>query len=232
MTLPTLYAARSDVRAEDLPRVEKWYADRHAPDLLGAGFYSSHVYYSEVGSPLICNLYEIPGAALFDTDAYRAVAARDVEGPAVIALMTNRSNTIYAQVLTAGVPAPARSWATGDRTGALGAPCIATVRFEAPAGAEGRLLEWYRAEELPRQAARPGFRAARVCRRDGRHPTAPTRDPGWFVITEWDRVDAGRAALEALGDQARLARGAGAPVTAFQVNLGRLRMRFLGSDGP
>jgi hypothetical protein len=231
MTLPTLYTARSDVRAEDLARVERWYETRHAPDLLAAGFYSAQVFYSEIGAPLVCNLYEIPGRALFETPAYKAVAARDVEGPEVIALLSSRSNTIYAQVLTAGVPMPRASWASGDRTGGLEAPCIGTVRFDVPPDAEARLLQWYRTHELPRQQQRPGFRAARVCRQDGLHPTAASRDPRWFVITEWESVAAARADADALGAEARYAAGIVAPVTAFQLNVGRRRMRFVAPAG-
>jgi len=86
--LPTIYTARSDVETANLARVEDWYARRHAPDLIRAGFYSAQVYYSEVGTPRICNLYEIPGPDLFATQGYRDVAAKDTEGPAVIALLT------------------------------------------------------------------------------------------------------------------------------------------------
>ena len=118
--LPTIYTARSDVETAHLARVEDWYARRHAPDLIRAGFYTAQVYYSEVGTPRVCNLYEIPGPELFVTQGYRDVAAKDTEGPAVIALLTSRSNTIYDQVLTVNVPAdgptgrraggPAASW--------------------------------------------------------------------------------------------------------------------------
>ena len=64
---PTIYTARSDVETANLARVEDWYARRHAPDLIRAGFYTAQVYYSEVGTPRICNLYEIPGPELFAT---------------------------------------------------------------------------------------------------------------------------------------------------------------------
>src|SRR5262245_23847003 len=118
-SLPTIYTARSSMRAEDRARVDDWYTRRHAPDLIAAGFYTVQVHESRVGSPLICNLYEIPGPELFVTPAYRAVAANDAEGPAVIGLLTDRSNTAYEQVWTAGVPRPAGDWSAGDRTGAV-----------------------------------------------------------------------------------------------------------------
>jgi hypothetical protein len=52
-SLPTIYTARSDVDAAHLARVEDWYARRHAPDPVRAGFYTAQAYYSEVGSPLV-----------------------------------------------------------------------------------------------------------------------------------------------------------------------------------
>ena len=52
-SVPTIYTARSDVDAAHLARVEDWYARRHAPDLIRAGFYTAQAYYSEVGSPLV-----------------------------------------------------------------------------------------------------------------------------------------------------------------------------------
>ncbi len=136
--LPTIYTARSDVETAHLARVEDWYARRHAPDLIRAGFYTAQVYYSEVGTPRICNLYEIPGPDLFVTQGYRDVAAKDTEGPAVIALLTSRSNTIYDQVLTVNVPAVDVDWAAGGRAGGVVAPALSTVRFELRGGGRGR----------------------------------------------------------------------------------------------
>src|SRR5262245_7649342 len=186
--LPTIYTARSDVESANLARVEDWYARRHAPDLIRAGFYTAQVYYSEVGAPRICNLYEIPGPELFTTQAYRDVAAKDAEGPAVIALLTSRSNTIYDQVLTVNVPGASADWAGGGRAGAVTAPVVSTARFDLPPADEAALLDWYRSREFPRLQRQPGFMAGRVCRQGGPHPVAPSRDPRWFVINEWDGV--------------------------------------------
>ena len=219
--LPTIYTARSDVDAAHLARVEDWYAQRHAPDLIRAGFYTAQTYYSEVGSPRICNLYEIPGPELFATQGYRDVAATDTEGPAVIALLTSRSNTIYDQVLTVNVPAADVDWAAGGRAGGVVASALSTVRFELPEVDEGALLEWYRSREFPRLQDQQGFRAGRLCRQGPPHPVAPSRDPRWFVINEWEGVMAAMAdgttkdvlARHEAGFQGRLGR--------FAYNVGR-----------
>jgi hypothetical protein len=226
-TLPTIYTARSDVDGAHLARVERWYAERHAPDLIRAGFHTAQVYYSEVGTPRICNLYEIPGPELFGTEAYRSVAAHDPEGPAVVALLTSRSNTIYDQVLTAGGADGA-----GAVTGWVRAPYLSTVRFDVPAADEGALLGWYQSTELPRLTARPGFLAGRLCRRGPPHPTAASHDPGWLAITEWSE----RAAVIADGTPAevaaRLQAALAGRVTRLAYNVGRRHFRLARASVP
>jgi hypothetical protein len=227
--LPTIYTARSDVDSANLARVEDWYARRHAPDLIRAGFYTAQVYYSEVGTPRICNLYEIPGPALFDTPAYRAVAAEDTEKPAIIALLTNRSNTIYDQVLTVNVPTSSADWASGDRTGGVTATALSTARFDLPEAAEAELLEWYRTREFPRLQSRPGFRAGRLCRQGPPHPVAPSRDPRWFVINEWESVMAAMADGTPRDAQARHEAAFRGRLARFAYNVGRRRFQLTGT---
>jgi len=224
--LPTIYTARSEAPAEHQDRVDDWYVHRHAPDLLRAGFYSAQVYHAEVGSPLVCNLYEIPGHDLFQTQPYRDVAAKDTEGPPLIALLTGRSNTAYDQLVTVGIPAPIGDWSRGDRTGGVDAPAISTVRFDLPEGDERALLEWYERGEGPRLRSRRGFRAGRVCRRGPPHPVAASRDPGWFVINEWD--DVGAALADGLADAAEARYAAAFPgrLSGFLYDVGRRTLRL------
>lgn len=225
-SLPTIYTARSDVESAHLARVEDWYARRHAPDLIQAGFYTAQVYYSEMGSPRICNLYEIPGPALFLTQGYRDVAAKDVEGPEVIALLTNRSNTIYDQVLTVNVPSGDSDWAAGGRAGAVTASALSTLRFDAPPAAEPALLDWYRTHEFLRFQGRPGFRAGRLCRQGPLHPAAPSRDPRWLAILEWDGVSAALADETATEATARLETALPGHVSRVAYNVGRRHFRL------
>ena len=224
--LPTIYTARSDVDGAHLARVEDWYARRHAPDLIHAGFYTAQVYYSEVGSPRICNLYEIPGPELFLTAGYRDVAAKDAEGPEVIALLTSRSNTIYEQALTANVAMPDRDWAQGDRAGGVMAPALSTVRFDVPGVDDGGVVEWYRTREFPRLQGQSGFRAGRLCRQGPPHPVAPSRDPRWLVIDEWD--DVGPALADGATQEvlARHEAGLQSRLSRFAYNVGRRHFRL------
>jgi hypothetical protein len=229
-TLPTIYTARSDVDAAHLARVEDWYARRHAPDLIRAGFYTAQAYYSEVGTPLVCNLYEIPGPELFGTQAYRDVAAKDTDGPAVIALLTSRSNTIYDQVLTVNVPEGKAGWAAGERTGAVTADALSALRFDVPEASEDALLEWFRTQEFPRLQGRFGFRAGRLCRRGPPHPVAPSRDPRWFVINEWEGVMAALADGTAKDAAARIEAGLSGLVSRLAHNVGRRHFRLARPD--
>ena len=64
------------------------------------------------------------------------MAAKDTEGPAVIALLTSRSNTIYDQVLTVNVPAVDGERAAGGRAGGVTAPALSTARFDLPETAD------------------------------------------------------------------------------------------------
>lgn len=223
--LPTIYTARSDVDAANLARVESWYAGRHAPDLIRAGFYTAQVYYSDLGSPRICNLYEIPGPELFLTQAYRDVAAHDTDGPAVIPLLTSRSNTIYEQMVTTSV-APARD-GEADR---VTAPALSTCRFDLPAADDEALLDWYGAEEYPRLRRQPGFHAGRLCRRGPPHPTAPSRDPRWFAINEWDAVRSAMA--DGSADDAGARHRTRFPaLTSFVYNVGHRTFRLARPQG-
>jgi hypothetical protein len=197
--LPAVYTSRSDVDPDYLDRFKEWYANKHAPDLIAAGFYSAQVYYSEIGEQLTCNLYEVPGLEIFLTQAYQDVSAKDTQGPEVLSRLKNRSNTIYEQVLTVNVPEVRVDWAHGDRTGAITQPCISTLRFEITEPAEKELLEWYGRLEFPRLQSVAGFKTGRVCRRSGQHPAAPSRDPNWMVLNEWVSLDAAKAGAPAVG---------------------------------
>jgi hypothetical protein len=227
--LPTIYTARSDVDRAHLARVEDWYARRHAPDLIRAGFYTAQVYYSEVGSPRICNLYEIPGPELFLTAGYRDVAARDTEGPDVIALLTSRSNTIYDQVLTVNVPVPSVDWKDGGRAGGVVASFLSAARFESPGADDRAVVEWYRSREFPRLQGQPGFRAGRLCRQGPPHPVASSSDPRWFSIYEWDQLAAAIADGDTHEVLARHEAGLRSRLGRFVHNVGHRHFRLAGT---
>ena len=132
--LPVVYFARMDVEASALPRFESWYETKHGPDLLEAGFYSAQAYHCRVGGPLVCNVYEIPSSEIFYTDAYNSkrTAEHDPDRPWILDHVSNRSNTAYEQLVTAGVERPTGPWdGSSAHVGAITGPVISTLRFDA-----------------------------------------------------------------------------------------------------
>ena len=62
--LPTLYLAKMDVVPTYLRQFMDWYDDKHAPDTIGAGFYSAQGFHCRLGAPLVCNVYEIDSSGV------------------------------------------------------------------------------------------------------------------------------------------------------------------------
>ena len=189
--LPVVYFARMDVEASALRRFEDWYATKHGPDLLEAGFFSAQAYHCRIGGPLVCNVYEIPSSEIFYTDAYNSkrTAEHDPERPWILDHVSNRSNTAYEQVVTDGVVPAEALWGDGvEHVGAITGPVISTLRFDLPDRSDDQAMAWG-SEALPTMRCN-GAIAVRLCRRAGRlHPSNPSSEPAWVLIFEWDTMD-------------------------------------------
>ena len=189
--LPVVYFARMDVEASALRRFEEWYATKHGPDLLEAGFFSAQAYHCRIGGPLVCNVYEIPSSEIFYTDEYNSkrTAEHDPERPWILDHVSNRSNTAYEQVVTDGVVPAEAPWGAGvEHVGAIAGPVISTLRFDAPDRSDEQAMAWG-SEALPAMR-RNGAIAVRLCRRAGRlHPSNPSSEPSWALLFEWDTMD-------------------------------------------
>jgi hypothetical protein len=222
--LPAVYLARMDVEQADLPFFMNWYEHKHGPDLIGAGFYSAQAYHSVVGEPLVCNVYEIESSEIFYTPAYQSARTpeRDPDRPRILEGVSNRSNTVYEQVMTIGVTLPDVSWQVGSRLGRIEAPVITTARFETPEEDDEAVVEWCRRVEFPRLEARSAFRAARLCRQAGRlHPANPSDQPRWMLLVEWQ--DEGAAESDgALSEVSDRLRGAPFASSGIEYNLATL----------
>ena len=208
--LPAVYLARMDVEQAGLPFFMTWYEQKHGPDLIAAGFFSAQAYHSVVGEPFVCNVYEIESSEIFYTSAYQTARTpeRDPDRPKILAGVSNRSNTVYEQVVTTGVMLPDVPWAAGGRRGQIDAPVISTVRFETSAEDDGAVVEWCRQVEFPRLEAGNGFRAARLCRQAGRlHPANPSDQPRWMLLIEWQDEGAAQSAGLSSEVSARLRAG-------------------------
>ena len=130
--------------------------------------------------------------------------------------MASRSNTIYDQVLTPD----------GTAAGAVTAPALSTLRFDVDAADEAALLDWYRSQELRRLQNRRGFRGGRLCRQGPPHPVAPSRDPRWFAINEWENVGAALADGTEQDATARIESALPGRVHRLAYNVGRRHFRL------
>ena len=235
-TLPNIYMARMDVAPEGLPAFMNWYEHKHAPDLISVGFHSAHGYHCRAGSPFILNVYEIDSSEIFYSEAYntKRTPASDPERPAILAGVTNRSNTVYRQIHTLGVEIPDRSWSEGSRSGAVDAPVVTSVRFDLEQGSNrDALVDWFRDVEFPRTASRSGFLAARLLNRTGRQHHANPWLSSWATLIEWEDQVAAEAAGDEVGTLERLT-GAGLGVTeaAFHLAVRVLSVTTGGGEPP
>lgn len=209
--LPVVYFARMDVEASALRRFEDWYATKHGPDLLEAGFFSAQAYHCRIGGPLVCNVYEIPSSEIFYTDAYNSkrTAEHDPERPWILDHVSNRSNTAYEQVVTDGVVPAEALWGDGvEHAGAITGPVISTLRFDAPDRSDDQAMAW--GSEALSTIRCNGAIAVRLCRRAGRlHPSNPSSEPAWVLIFEWNTMDQALEAQTESGLTAELLRALG-----------------------
>lgn len=194
--LPVVYVARMDVEPHYRDEFMAWYKTKHAPDLIRAGFYSCTSYACELGGPWDCNVYEIPGPDLFQSETYQRarMPEHDPKRPEVLSHISDRSNTPYEQVLVEPDPGVV-DWATGEHRGAVDAPAITALYFDCgPEDGDGEraLLAWSRNAEFPRLRALRGFRRARLCRRRGSHINVSLQ-PQWLLLIEWESREAAHA---------------------------------------
>jgi hypothetical protein len=190
-----------DVDVDALPRFERWYADRHGPDLLDAGFFSAQAYHCRIGGPLVCNVYEIPSSEIFYTNAYNSkrTPEHDPDRPWILDHVSNRSNTAYAQVAALGVEASPAAWDDAEHRGAVGAPWISTARFDVGETSADDFARWFEISLAPDWMAAGGVTAIRLLRQSGRlHPSNPSNEPEWSVFVEWSSGDAASEFIERL----------------------------------
>lgn len=187
--LPLLYVVRMDVEPDYLDEFVKWYDTRHGPDLINTGFHSCSAYHSSLGAPFICNVYEVPNVELFSSQAYADVRTNDHQlNDEVLHKISNHSNTTYRQAATVGIPESALG--DGDkpsRKGAIAAPAVSTLRLDIADDAVEDFKVWF--EAAGSMLDKAGFMRARLAYQEGKHPTFPSSQPEWIILTEWASVD-------------------------------------------
>jgi hypothetical protein len=196
MTTPTIYITRGQIPDDVEVKRREWVARKHAPDLLGIGFYSARGFRCAT-TPQNCNVYELPSAAILGSDIYMQVRKADTFSPTVMKAFTYISASIYTQVVVAG-----SDGTTPAHTPTLRGPVLSLLNFDTDAPADA-VERWFRASVVDAHRGREGLSSMRLWEQRDAHPLFPPKEPHWTAAVEWSR-DPG----EPLRDLARVAAGA------------------------
>lgn len=198
MSNPLIYAPQGNMAPEHIDEHRAWYMSRHAPTLMGVGFYSARMF--DGAGTRWCNLYEIPSLDILSTPQYKAIKTNDSFRDKNISRFSNLNVTIYEQkrILDAhGRPA--------ERAPGVFGPALSFIRFDWKGGS-GDLETWL-GDTLARAASAAPVRSVRLLTRVGEHPELKTTYPHYAALIEWR--DKGmppaapiEAAAAALGGQA------------------------------
>jgi hypothetical protein len=175
MTGPVLYTAEVDYPAEHHPLFSDWYASRHAPDLIRAGFRTATSYRAVVGGLAVLNVYEVPDTAVFKSEAYKGVLTRDPYGADVRGTSAGkmRAQTVYLERAT-----------TAADAGPMDADWISLLRFAAAETEDAALIDWLRGD-AQKQLAPLGVKRVRLGTRSPDKIGAGTHRPRCMVLAEW-----------------------------------------------
>lgn len=77
MTDPNLYVVQCEVDGDYTPEFERWYADRHGPDLVSSGFHSAQMLRCVDVENTYLTVYDAPEHNVFTSDVYSRARAAD-----------------------------------------------------------------------------------------------------------------------------------------------------------
>ncbi|CAN5788898.1 hypothetical protein BH09PSE5_BH09PSE5_38520 [soil metagenome] len=187
---PLLYTAEVDYPEQHHPMFTQWFANRHAPDLLRAGFRTAASYRAVSGGLKVLNVYELAGPDLFKSAQYKGMSAKDPYGDAVRATSNGqqRAQTVYRQRMVAPRPSD-ESWPLID------ADWIWLLRFSVREMQDAALVGWLEVNAQTKLVML-GAKRIRFASRTEDVVGAGTFRPGCAVLVEWSKqpsahVDAG-----------------------------------------
>ena len=201
MSKPLVYMVRADLDLDYVEPHHAWYARKHAPDNMGAGFWSARGYDSSV-SPNMWNIYEVPDVAIFSSEAYNAGHRSDPFLATAVGKLKGRTVSLYTQVEVVAPDGGAMA-----RIPTLRGPSLASARFDSAAD-PAAIADWFRSRVVREHVGVAGVRTIRLWEQRDSHPKWPTTEPRWSVGIEWASQDA----LGAADGRGRLA-GAAADAT-------------------
>ncbi len=178
MTGPVLYTAEVDYPPEQHARgggFTDWYSNRHAPDLIRAGFRTATSYRASTGGLAVLNVYEVPDTAVFAGPLYKGVLPNDPYGAGVRGTSAGRLRAQTAYLERAAMPADG---------GPMNADWISLSRFALPEAEDAALIGWLR-EEAHEQLGGLGAKRVRLGTRTPEKIGAGTHRPRCMILAEW-----------------------------------------------
>ena len=186
MPNPLVYMVRADLVEDFIEDHHAWYARRHAPDVLAAGFWSARGYDSPV-TPHMWNIYEVPNVALFSSEAYTSSHKNDPFVAVAVTKLLGRTVSVYTQV--SAVDAAGKALA---KIPTIRGPGLTSLRFDTTADAAA--IEAWFARVVKAHVGLPGVRTIRLWEQREQHPKWASAEPRWSVGVEWESGDAIAAA--------------------------------------
>jgi hypothetical protein len=216
MTSPLIYIVRADMPDDFLDEHHEWYARKHAPDVVGAGFTSARGY-DAPEKPRMWNIYEVPSVAVFSSDTYNNSHKNDPFVAVAVTKLVGRTVSVYTQLACLGA----------DRKSILPVPTLygpglSLMRFDTEADA-GKVGNWFNDAIVAKLPAASRPRTVRLWEQREQHPKWASTEPRWGVAAEW----ASDREAEASGIRDILKAGAGdATVKATNVLVNVVQKRF------
>ena len=178
MAGPVLYVAEVDYPPEQLTRgggFTAWYANRHAPDLIRAGFRTATSYRAVKGGLAALNVYEVPDTSIFAGALYKGTLPGDPYAQRVRDTSAGRQRAQTAYLERLALPAVA---------GPINADWISLARFALPESEDDALLAWLR-DEVHGKLTAFGVKRVRLATRTVEKIGAGTHRPRCLVLAEW-----------------------------------------------
>jgi hypothetical protein len=187
MSKPLVYMVRADLDDDYVEPHHAWYARKHAPDNMGAGFWSARGYDS-AESPVMWNIYEVPDVAIFSSEAYNAGHRSDPFLATAVGKLKGRTVSLYTQLDVA-----AGDGRKLEPIPTVRGPSLTSLRFDS-AASPAAIAAWFRERVIRGHLGVAGVRTVRLWEQRESHPKWPSVEPRWSVGVEWAAQDAIRAA--------------------------------------
>jgi hypothetical protein len=173
-----IYITRGNLPEDFEDAHHEWYARKHAPEVLGAGFWSARGYDAE-GIPKMCNIYEVPNLDVFSSTQYREMRKNDPFVPIAVSKLHGLTASVYSQIRIVD-----RKGADVQRAPTVSGKSIGFLRFDDEDDA--RVKAWFQTNIVNRLKGVDGLQRIRLLEQRQQHPLFPRKEPQWCVFVEWE----------------------------------------------